>query len=503
MDIESVDTKQVLYKAICDPMFGKTTFSKIPITGDLYNNYKDVAFSIRSHYEKYDNPISKEALIGDIKYSYKIKGKLTDLVIPQIEELVGSIYQLNQSGNYNYASDPEINKQIDGWCRNKLVANIFSKYLTENKDFSSSQVIESMTADLSEALTIGSPTKDVEHISLADADPDKLVNILSNINKNIIPTGWTDLDKAMGGGLGKGEMALVIGPTGRGKTTTLINLAKQYILYSKKHVQFIELEEHQDRMLLKNLSTITHIAQKKFFETNKLGQQEINKGTSKKVIELVQKAMKDGRIGTLDIDNAPAHKLDINGLEQLIQRYGNEHSYYPDVLIIDYPDIMLNEYQGKVNEYRADGLLYEDIRALAGKYKMLVWVAAQTNRTAAAQDIVNAYSLEGSKQKLNAVELAMTLNQTDEEYKSGFIRFYLDKIRNSTGIEDRMLKLKVDTKYVGFINETTADKEAHDQILSKVKDENYGKYKKAQETDADRKRALAKINKINEHIMNE
>jgi hypothetical protein len=67
---------------------------------------------------------------------------------------------------------------------------------------------------------------------------------------------------------------------------------------------------------------------------------------------------------------------------------------------------------------------------LVREYNVVMWTAAQMNRTAMGAVIRTSEHMEGSLRKKNAAELVLTVNQTQQEYDDGFIRLYADKVRN-------------------------------------------------------------------------
>ena len=57
-------------------------------------------------------------------------------------------------------------------------------------------------------------------------------------SRNTISTGWTKIDKITKGGLGAGELGVVIAPTGAGKSHVLVHLGAQALKQGKNVVHF-------------------------------------------------------------------------------------------------------------------------------------------------------------------------------------------------------------------------------------------------------------------------
>ncbi|MCB5366924.1 hypothetical protein LIP24_09770 [Collinsella aerofaciens] len=218
-------------------------------------------------------------------------------------------------------------------------------------------------------------------------------------------------------------------------TLMLTNLATNYTKL-KYNVLFIALEELENRMILK-------------FEQSMLRQNksDILIGSSLNVqkFEQMQKFYKDNRdkFGNLFFARYSPRTVTPAKVEQLISDVVLRKGVNVDVVIIDYPELLRNPY-ATGNEADDGGKLFEEMRRIAQDYNVVMWTAAQMNRTAYSAAIRTSEHMEGSLRKKNAAELVLTINQTPEEYNAGFIRLYADKVRNPPeGPLDRMLGFKV------------------------------------------------------------
>ena len=493
------EIKQVLYRAVADKDYGKYTLVKVPATDDVYGDYKLLAEAVNNHYKMYDTPMTQNALELATCQTLSNRNKLTAETKQTVAELVASIFKLHDKGQANYSNDDSIRDSIDKWSRKAIAINALKSMLARGADLGSEKTLESLQSVIKESLQVGSAVSKFETVDLFNDDAEKLTDKLSSIVDDSVPVGWKDLDAVMGGGLVKGDMGLVVAKSGFGKTQTLVNLAKMYITHSKQNVLYVALEERTSRMLQRFIQVVAQIGRNKLVTPD-------NKHLKVKGIESLLKAMHkahaEGRVGGLELYKSRPHTVSITDLDQAIQSYGLKHGYYPDVLMIDYPDLMKNKnLQSNVSEYRADGMLYEQLRALAEQYNMILWVASQTNRTANESDIVTVYNIEGSKQKLNTVDLCISLNRTPKEFQNGFIRFYLDKVRYPDKIpSDNMIYMKVDKKYIGYLDETEADKANHKEILADANDDHFGKYRKAS-TKKNSEEAAKKIEEANRQLL--
>lgn len=484
---------QVIYRAMVDTTYALNVFIKIPVTDENYGDYKGIAKSIRSHYRKYSEPFSQEALTADVTEALRSTNKATKDEVDAETERITSVARLSKV--HNYSNDKEISSKTDEWSRNKLATDVLMRELSSSQDVGDPKVLERIVGGLNKAMTMGSMSELGESVSLFDTDDsDRMLELLSDVNMNTIPLHWPTLDSLMGGGLAKGEMGMVLAPSGRGKSSTLINISKKYAVDSGQDVLYLALEERISRLVLRMFRAVSGQGISDIYDS--LGNP--NQSKLKKQLHAFQMIKDKGKIGNLDIFASKPQIVSPNSLEQILQQYMLKHGKYPDVLIVDYPDLMENPYLNQgVNEFRAMGMLYESLRRIAGQYQMITWVASQMNRMANNQDILNAYAIEGSKQKINTVELCMSLNQTDEEFKAGFMRFYIDKVRNpGEGAWDKILKFKVNVKSMTYNEETPEESSAHDEILSVKKQNAFDEYKKPKMSSAEAKRKTEEANAI-------
>lgn len=491
--------QQAIYRAMVEPSYANNVFSQLPFNDDTFGDYKDIAITIRNHYRKYDTPVSGTALINDLVKRAKQQRKFNDDTETKIDDSVAEVTTLSRTDNFS--NDQEIKDQVDKWARNTMATGVLLKAISNgSRDIGSDDTLEELLDGLNKALTIGSTSTDAETISLLDPNSvDDVIDLLTEVKQDTVPLHWKSLDDLMDGGMAAGEMGMVVAKSGSGKTSALVNMAKQYAVKANKNVMYVALEERTQRMVLRLFRLISNQSQRDIYDENGVP----NAVKLKAQMSALAQAHEQGKIGNIDIVKSMPQTVTPKMIEQFLQEYLLKHGHYPDIIFLDYPDLMLNPHDGQVNEYRGMGMLYEDLRKIAGKYNLIMWVASQANRSASYEDVVDSSkTIEGSKQKLNTVEVALSINQTDEEFQAGFIRLHVDKVRNpKDGAYDKMLYFKVNTKAVSFEDESPSDFEAHQQVLAQANNDKFGEYKKPSNAKSSEE-ARKKIADVNSKIVN-
>lgn len=311
-------------------------------------------------------------------------------------------------------------------------------------------------------------------IDFADESTSELVaEYIENINTGIIDIPLKPYQVATGG-LAKGEMGIIGADTGAGKSLAMVSLAIEYVL-SGKDVVYFDLEERQARKFMR-------------FYRAFLGRISIELGTSEDVVKqlvptqeaatmiksgnfnklLDAYAEKTGRErGHLYFTKYMPHELTTSGLKQAMENITMVDGKNADIIFVDYPDLL------RINTgedmYRAVGLMFEELRAIAQEYEAVMWTATQLGRRGKdASDIRTGNDIQGSIQKKNAAEFVGIINLKDDERESGFGRIYIDKNRNG-GNTGELIPFKVD-RLTGLVRaENDLEEVQHQSILANNK----------------------------------
>lgn len=230
-----------------------------------------------------------------------------------------------------------------------------------------------------------------------------------------IPTGLSGMDKVMSGGLGDGELGVVIAPPNRGKSFALTNIGAGALLEGLNVAHFtLEMPERQvskrydNRLLKKNTDYL-----------------KANSSKALKALMNMQKHVK----GELHIKKYRTNECDINTLRSYLTRLYMEKGFKPDLIIIDYADLMTprRTYADKRFELES---VYLDLRDLGDEYSCPVWTASQANRGALDKKVITIADLAEAFNKANIADFMVALCQTVEEKEDGIMRWHVAKQRD-------------------------------------------------------------------------
>ena len=245
----------------------------------------------------------------------------------------------------------------------------------------------------------------------------------SETARTTVPTGWDVIDDLTQGGLGGGELGVIVAPAGVGKTWVLAAIGANS-MKKGRHIVHYSLELNEAYVGLRYDSIFTGIANQnlKYHKDDVQSQMEKLKGD-------------------LVIKYYPTKSASVNTLSAHLKRIttlGTE----VDMVVVDYADI-LKDTGGSKEVRHALGNIYEDLRGLAGEFQIPVWTASQANRSALDEDVIEATKVSESYQKIMTADFVMSLSRKVEDKIGNTGRFHV--IKNRFGPDGMTFPAKVNT----------------------------------------------------------
>ena len=456
----------ILHKSMKDLNFAKDVLTNLP--GKLFEESIDMKsiFTVLKRTAHTSSSISEESLAVKLE-DLMGRNKHSEDEITNALAYMDKLYTVQIDDR-----DESLNSEIEKYVKTEMSKDILTKFIIENKQEDSENLTELVTK-LKEIEVKDISGTSVEFIDFFE-DGHKKLEALKHIASNKFSTGFDAIDRQIEGGIARGEVGLVIAPTGRGKSLMASNLAKNYVR-SGLNVLYIGLEEKMDRMVLR--------AEQQMLGVDKSMLMNEDMTLNEEVFNALQSKYEQNRevLGNFYISKHMPQQVSPNQLEQIILNTSIKKDKHIDVVIVDYPKLMRNPYEKYSSESEAGGRLFEDIRRLAQQYGFVCWTLAQTNRGAYSSDVITSEHVEGSRKILNAVEVSLVVNQKDEEFKNGFLRLYLDKVRNSSNTGERFVHLKVEPSKMRVRDETPEEAQEHKQILSDNGSEDTSRFTKKEQ----------------------
>lgn len=250
-----------------------------------------------------------------------------------------------------------------------------------------------------------------------------------------IPTGIPEMDALTYGGIKNGQMGMIVGGTGRGKSIFLQWLARTALLLNKKVVYFtfeLGVDDISDRF-------------DSMFSVVK--PQELNDYQAEVLEKITDLKNTFGK--SLIVQHYPADTATINTLKDFCRRL-SQSGIVPDMIIIDYLDLM--------RPHRTYGDVHAEIDAIAkgivgfaAEFDTAVWTATQLNRAGMVSDTPDEAGMAGYIGKQYHADMVLWMAQTKEEKEDEQMRLWVSKNRNG---RVGTITLDTDYSYMTFYSET-------------------------------------------------
>lgn len=246
---------------------------------------------------------------------------------------------------------------------------------------------------------------------------------MNNSARNTVTTGWDAIDLITDGGLAAGELGVVMAPSGIGKSWFLATIGANAMRAGKK-VAHYTLELNDKYVGIRYDTIYTGIEPKKITEHADL------------VRDAVEKIP-----GELIVKYYPARSITANTIHAHIQQMV-ARGHKPDIIIIDYADLM--ESVGKSDaKHEKLGLIYEELRGLAGEMGVPIWTASQTQRAGLQDEVIQADRVAESYAKIMTADLIVSVSRKLEDRAQCTGRAHV--IKNRFGQDGITFPMYIDT----------------------------------------------------------
>lgn len=337
------------------------------------------------------------------------------------ELMCGQVVEYLQliKGNPNVNDLPYVKDRSLNFCKNQAL----KEALEESVDLTKEQRYEEIVERIKGAITVGTPNT-TGHDFFEDFEARFVKE-----QRHSVPTGMEALDHkdVMNGGLSAGEIAVIIAPTGVGKSHFLVQLGCNAMRAGKNVLHYtFELSESK-------------IGNR--YDSNFCGISATDVPDEKEFIKEKYKSLAP-KLGRLIIKEYPTNTATVQTLRSHIEKVAITKGFRPDVIIVDYADVMRSsrQYDSLRHELK---LVYEELRGLGMDLRIPIWTASQSNRDSTESDIVGLDKISESFGKAMVCDFIVTLSRKPLQKAKGLGNLFVAK--NRLGKDGILFPVKVDT----------------------------------------------------------
>jgi hypothetical protein len=370
--------------------------------------HKWVVEYIQKYFGQYHTTPTVETLSIEVK---KLENEVLRI---SIVEALKEAYKMADQSDLEW-----VEAEFSSFCRNQQVksAILNSVQLLEVNDFDSILQLISKAVKSGEDKTIGLDYNlDIEARYRED-------------DRNTIPFPWPVFNEMTQGGYGKGDLVLVFGNPGGGKSWAVAAMGA-YAASLGFNVVHYSLELGEGYVGKRYDAIFSGI------DVDKL------KDHRKEVDEIVGKVK-----GKVIIKEYPPKRASFDTIEAHLQQLEHQNDFKPDMIIIDYLDYM----RTKGRKDRKDEIddVYVAAKAFGKERGIPIISPSQANRTAAKSDIIEGDNAAGSYDKIMIGDIILSLARKRKDKIEGTGNWHI--MKNRYGADGMTFRSKINTSN-GYID---------------------------------------------------
>ncbi len=392
---------------------------------EIITNYRE-KYGQHPHFATLHTEIKK----GNKNYDGAVNKQLRDFLVRiQSDDVADKAY---------------IKDQAIDFCKKQCL----KKAILESANLVKKGDYDSITKIINEALSRGND-QNFGHDWFMDID-----NRYIKKSRKPITTGWQRIDEITKGGIGAKELAVVIAPTGAGKSMVLVHLGAQALKLGKKVVHYT-LELADTVVGIRYDSCLAKIDLRDIMDSK----------------DIVKEKIQDVS-GKLIIKEYPTKSASTKSIKNHLEKL-KKQNILPDVVIVDYADLLRPVSTTAEKRHDLEGI-YEELRGMATEFECAFITASQTNRGGLNAEVITMESISEAFNKCFVADFIFSLSRTPQDKQANTGRVFIAKNRN--GPDGLVFPAAVDWSTVSIdVLESRGDEEPP-QLTAKEQLSNLQKY---------------------------
>jgi replicative DNA helicase len=338
---------------------------------------------IKEYYIKYEHVPTFDTLeqLSKSEISAPMAQKMVLDMVKQVKDAPFEGHQFVQEKSLKFCKQQELQKVMTK-----------AQKIIDKGDFESYDHLEEMVREALQVGEIDPGTNDVFN---------NLDEVLQDDYRHPIPIGIPGIDNLLKGGLAKGEIGVILAPTGVGKTTVLTKFANHAFNLGYNVLQ-VFFEDNPKIIQRKHFTLWTGIA------PDNLSQ--FKEDVLEKV-RIVQANMPN----KLTLKKLPSDTLTLNQIKNQIRKLIAEGTKV-DLIVLDYIDCIMPD-KNLGDEWKSEGSVMRGFESMCHELDIAGWTATQGNRSSISSDVVTTDQMGGSIKKAQVghviVSIAKSLQQKE------------------------------------------------------------------------------------------
>jgi len=374
---------QLLNQVILDKDFARSIIDVIEQNYFENKYFKIIIQMIKEYYKKYESTPSFDTLeqITKSEIQQALAAKIVLDTVVQIKDapLEGSTF---------------VQEKALKFCKQQELQKVMTKAqkIIDGGEFENYDTLEELVRG---ALQVGEVDKGTEDVF------NNLDEVLNDDFRHPVPMGIHGIDKLLKGGLAKGEIGVILAPTGVGKSTLLTKMANHAYNLGYNVLQ-IFFEDNPKIIQRKHFTLWTGVAPDDLATKKEEVMKKVNEIRETMANKLILKKLPSDTMTMLQIKNQ---------VRKMIAE-GNKI----DMILLDYIDCVVPD-KNLGDEWKSEGSVMRGFESMCHELDIVGWTATQGNRSSISSEVVTTDQMGGSIKKAQVghviISVAKTLSQKE------------------------------------------------------------------------------------------
>ena len=374
---------QLINQIILDKEFARSIIDVIDVNYFENKYFKLIIQMIREYYSKYEHTPTFDTLeqITKSELQQESASKIVIDTLKKIKDAPVEGGEFVQEKARKFCKQQELQKAMNN-----------AQKIIDGGEFENYDKVEQLVRN---ALQVGEREEGVVNVF------SNLEEVLDEDYRHPIPMGIPGIDRLLKGGLAKGEIGVVLAPTGVGKTTLMTKITNHAFnlgynvlqlffednpkIIQRKHI-VLWTKIHPDDLTIKKDEVLKKVTEIRSSMPNQL---------------ILQKLPSDS-LSMLQIKNM-VRKMIADGIKI-------------DMISLDYIDCVLPD-RNLGDEWKSEGSVMRAFEAMCHELDLVGWTATQGNRSSISSEVVTTDQMGGSIKKAQVghviISVAKTLQQKE------------------------------------------------------------------------------------------
>ena len=386
---------QLLNQIILDKDFSHSIIDVIENNYFENKYFKIIIQMIREYYTKYDHTPSFETLeqITKSELQQEIASKIVLDTIKKIKDAPIDGVAFVQEKALKFCKQQELQKVMTK-----------AQKIIDGGEFENYDALEEMVRG---ALQVGA--KDTSSMDVFS----NIDQVLDEDYRHPIPMGIPGIDRLLKGGLAKGEIGVILAPTGVGKSTILTKIANHAFNLGNNVLQ-IFFEDNPKVIQRKHYTLWTKVHPDELSEKRD------------EVIKKV-KDIEESMPNKLIMNKLPSDTVTMSQIKNQIRKMVADGNKI-DMVLLDYIDCVVPD-KNLGDEWKSEGSVMRAFEAMCHEMDLVGWTATQGNRSSISSEVVTTDQMGGSIKKAQVGHVIITVAKTLQQKEMKLATIAITKSR--------------------------------------------------------------------------